>query len=379
MNEKQLEYLRIALDSCRQLNACINDLLDASRLDSGKLSLEVKPGSLAVLVKQLVASLQLAAATKKISLRQQAPPDLPDIPMDERRIIQVITNLINNALKFTHPGGEVTVKVGDAPSLPDYVCVSVRDTGCGIPSNELSRVFARLYQIKHGDATNEHGFGLGLYLCNELVRLHGGRIWAESELGKGSEFTFLLPKHPMVKLMSVLVVDDDPNVRELVKAVLERSDFVVLTADDGRAALQLAERRRPDAVVLDLNMPDVDGAEVLKQLRQRWGAIPVVVLTGFSNREMMHRALEAGPFTLLAKPCDPKELLAAVRRLNNPEESVVQNLTRRHRPGGGPSTVRNRARPISSQLRPQPQESKTTVLGIFLIFRSVPGSDFKTA
>ncbi|HXJ59083.1 MAG TPA: response regulator [Verrucomicrobiae bacterium] len=321
VNETQTEYLGIALHSCKQLHACINDLLDASRLETGKLSIEVQASSLAALVKRAVASLELTATNKGVALRHQVQPNLPDIPFDEQRMTQVMTNLINNALKFTGSGGVVTVSVGEAPTLPDFLCVSVRDTGRGIPEDELGRIFDRLYQIKDGDATNEQGFGLGLYLCRELVQMHGGRIWAESEPDKGSVFTFLLPKQPHVKPTMVMVVEDDADVRDLVKHTLEGAEFVVVTAHGGKAALQLTRNHRPDLVVLDLNLPDIDGPEVLKQLRQRWGALPVLVFTGLPDGELMTRALESGPFTLLTKPCNPDELVATLRRLKKQEET----------------------------------------------------------
>jgi DNA-binding response OmpR family regulator len=124
-----------------------------------------------------------------------------------------------------------------------------------------------------------------------------------------------------VEPITVLVVDDDPGMRDFVKDVLERGDCVVVTAESGKESLQLTERHRPDVVVLDLNMPDVDGPDVLKQLRQRWPSLPVLILTGFADGELMNRALESGPFTLLAKPCDPDELAATIRSLKHQERS----------------------------------------------------------
>jgi len=328
VNETQLEYLGMALDSCKQLHLCINDLLDASRLDTGKLSIAVKTGSLPALVKRVVASFQTSTSVKGIALRYNAQDDLPGIPFDARRMTQVITNLINNALKFTEPGGAVAVEVGQAHDQPEFVSVSVTDTGRGIPSVDLSRIFDRLYQIKDGDATKEAGFGLGLYLCRELVQLHGGRIWAESKAGQGSVLTFLLPKRFPEELGSVLLVDDDPGVREVLSRVLEQAAFSVVATDSGPGSLKLAEQPRPDVVLLDLQMPDVDGAEVLALLRKRWGAIPVIVLTGFPDSELMHRALASGPFTLLAKPCEPDELLATIRRVRKQEETTFFRTNR---------------------------------------------------
>jgi signal transduction histidine kinase len=351
VNATQMEYLGIALHSCKQLHGCINDLLDASRLETGKLSVEVRTNSLSALVKQTLTSLEPSATGKGVTLRHEMQPDLQNIPFDERRMTQVITNLVNNALKFTDSGGHVTVKVSEAPVQPDFLCVSVTDTGRGIPEDELGRIFERLYQIKDGDATNEQGFGLGLYLCRELVQLHGGRIWAESQPGQGSVFTLLLPKHPHVQAATVLVIDDDPGVRDFVKTTLEQADFVVVTADGGTAALHLTERHRPDLVVLDLNLSDIDGPEVLKELRQRWASLPVLVFTGFPDGELMTRALESGSFTLLAKPCQPEELVATLRRLQKQGETSFWSADARD-PHAQPDFARNRASTHANDFAP---------------------------
>lgn len=331
LNQTQLEYIGIARDSCRQLHGCINDLLDASRLETGKLRIEKKTGSLGGLGQRVVKSLEPLAGFKGLILRCHVQPGLPDVPFDGPRIIQVLTNLVNNALKFTPSGGTVTVRIEEDKLQPELLCVSVNDTGQGIPQDELARIFDRLYQIKEGDATNEQGFGLGLYLCRELVEMHGGRICAESGPVNGSTFTFLLPKQPNEKRTTVLVVDDDAGVRDFLKTILERADYVVVPADTGKAALQLTENHRPDVVVLDLRMPDIDGSEVLKELRRRWPSIPVLVLTGFPDGELMNRALECGPFTLLAKTCKPDELVATIQRLKKQEETSFWKMNKHGR------------------------------------------------
>jgi PAS domain S-box-containing protein len=194
LTQNQGDYLGIAMDSCNQLRLCIDDLLDATRLETGKMTLDVKQASLAALLHRAVFSSQHTAVAKDIAIFQDIHPNLPDIPMDESRITQVVTNLLNNAIKFTPHGGRILLRAADWPPHSEYVQVSVTDTGCGIPLAEQEHIFDRLYQVKAGDATTEQGIGLGLYLCRELVQLHGGSISVESAVGKGSTFSFVLPK-----------------------------------------------------------------------------------------------------------------------------------------------------------------------------------------
>ncbi len=194
LNETQQEYLGIARESCHRLHVCINDLMDATRLETGKLTLEMKRGSLATLVQQLATVLGPVAARKQISLTYEVPSELPEFPFDEDRLMQVLVNLTNNALKFTPEHGRVTITAGAMPNHPGYIKVTVRDTGCGMAPAELERIFERLYQIPNIDGGSEQGVGLGLFICRELVESHGGRIWVESELGKGSAFSFSIPQ-----------------------------------------------------------------------------------------------------------------------------------------------------------------------------------------
>src|SRR5262249_44946882 len=145
LNETQLEYLQIAQESCNRLRVCINDLMDATRLETGKLTLEMKPASLPGLIKHLITLLGPVAKTKNVSLIKKVDTQLADFPFDENRIMQVLLNLVNNALKFTASGGQVVVSVSEPEDRPGYVRVSVRDTGRGIAANELERIFGRLY------------------------------------------------------------------------------------------------------------------------------------------------------------------------------------------------------------------------------------------
>jgi len=254
---------------------------------------------------------------------------LPEVPLDENRIVQVITNLLNNALKFTPEGGKISLKVCESPKRPEYVQVQISDTGRGIPKHQLDRIFDRLYQVKLGDAATEKGIGLGLYICRELVDLHGGQIWVESEMGKGSTFTFELPKDAGQQAPTVLVIDDDPAILKSLRYALQQAAFKVITAEGGDQALQLMHRQGPDVVLIDLDMPGMDGAEALKEIRSKWGPVPAVVHTGYPNGELMMRALDCSPFTVLAKPCPEKQLVDTVRMVQRQSDTCFWRKNRR--------------------------------------------------
>jgi len=313
LNDKQREYLRIAMESCNQLRVCINDLLDATRLETGKLSVELKPVALGELALRVVTTMNPAATGKRIRLTCNAEHGLPPVEIDESRITQVIMNLVNNALKFTAAGGEIKVNVAASAEKKDFMEVSVSDTGRGIPEGQMDRIFDRLFQVKNGDASTEHGVGLGLFICRELIRLHHGDIRVESRFGSGTTFTFDLPaKAPVEERSNLLLVDDDPAMREILSTILERAQFDVSTAEDGTQALLQIRRHVPDVILLDLEMPGMDGPTTLQEIRREWGPLPVVLHTGHVDGPLLSRALEWAPFTVLSKPCPMDQLVQTI-------------------------------------------------------------------
>ena len=324
LNETQLEYLGIAKESCDQLRLYINDMLDVTRLETGKMSLEFQVAPLAPLVETVVGMLGPAAAGKSVHLSQGCQPDLPAIPFDLHRIRQVLTNLVTNAIKFTPSGGKVFLHLSEAPADPECLQVTVRDTGCGIPRNDLGLIFNRLYQAQR-DATaaeSRSGLGLGLYICQELVQLHGGRIWAESEPGQGSTFTFTIPKRRRAPVAYILVVDDEAAICSTLRALLEKEGYQVALAGGGAEALGLMRQQRPALVILDLDMPDMDGAETLAQIRQQWKDLPVVLHTADPESEIMIRTLKCAPFAILTKPATRGQILNTVRSLVQPNHET---------------------------------------------------------
>ena len=323
LTETQQEYLGVAMDSCNQLRVCINDLIDATRLETGKLTLQIQPASLTGLVQKILTAMGPRAAEKKLALIDHLQPDLVPVPMDETRITQVVTNLLNNAIKHTRPGGTITVTAGQSLARPQVVEVSIADTGCGIPNEERERIFDRLYQIKKGDASSEQGVGLGLYLCRELVQLHGGAIHVESEVGRGSTFSFCLPMDQRWLQTSLLVIDDDPMILDMVRELLGAEHFHVRTARDGEEGLAEIRRQVPDIILLDLAMPNLDGAATLKAIRENWGALPVILHTGFADSEIVKEAVLFSPFTLLAKPSTAAQIVETVRKVQRSGDTTT--------------------------------------------------------
>jgi len=193
LTPSQTEYLGFVKESCDQMRVCLNDILDVARMETGRLSLRRAPQDFTVLVRRTMMSFESRARDSKITLHECVAPGLPKADVDPHRISQVLGNLVDNALKFTPEGGAVRISVGTDPSEPKWIRVSVSDTGKGIPAEHRANVFDRLYQVRDGSEQSRMGLGLGLFICKEIVRLHGGEISVESEVGKGTTVRFTCP------------------------------------------------------------------------------------------------------------------------------------------------------------------------------------------
>ncbi len=194
LTSEQQEYLHISQDCLGQITNQVNDLLDITRLDTGKMSIHQQQEDLSVLISRIVAAMNTTAQHKSLTISVSSDLDTPTVWIDQSRITQVLTNLLSNAIKFTPPGGSIVVEASDYPGDSSNVCVSVRDTGCGIPPDHLDHIFDRLYQVEEGHTRVEGGLGLGLSIAQEIIKLHGGHITVHSQLGQGTRFTMTLPK-----------------------------------------------------------------------------------------------------------------------------------------------------------------------------------------
>lgn len=313
----------------------IDDLLDVSRIVSGKLTLNVQPVELATLIERALDAVRPAAEAKQIKL-QPALDVTAVVRGDPHRLQQVASNLLTNAIKFTPKGGRVQVLVERQDSSAE---ITVVDTGQGIAKEFLPQVFDRFRQADSTTTRKSSGLGLGLAIVRHLVELHGGTITAHSEgPGRGATFTVKLPLAPAARAhvaahretaipdcppelagLRVLVLDDDQDSREMLKSVLEHCDIDVTTESSAQAALELLTTWQPDMIISDIGMPEMDGFMFIEQLRARpaetGGRIPAVALTAHARMNDRARALYSGFNNHLPKPVEPQELYAVLASL----------------------------------------------------------------
>ena len=313
VNEKQAEYLDDIISSGNHLLSLINDVLDLSKVEAGQVELEVGPFSLREALERGVVMVREQATEEGVQVELSAGPEVDVVEGDERRIKQVIFNLLSNAVKFTPTGGEVDVS---AIRVNGEVRVSVADTGPGIASGDHERIFEEFQQTDAGLERLE-GTGLGLALSKRLVELHGGRIWLESELGKGSTFVFTLPARVGIAMTGerILVVEDNEKNMKLFRDVLSATGYRTLEATTGGEAVELATEHAPDLVLMDIQMPGVDGVEALRRLRadERTAAIPVLAVTAQAMQGDREHFLAEGFDGYLSKPVNVRELIGTVR------------------------------------------------------------------
>ncbi len=209
LNQEQRGHMSTILKSVNQLGAMVHDLLEATRAESGKIRIERRCVSIGDVVRLAVIMMRGVARDKRVGLEVGVDERIPFVHGDPDRILEVLINLIDNAIKFTPADGAVTVRACRIPTDPDFICISVTDTGCGIKPEARNLIFERLYQDPNAVDNNRKGLGLGLYIAQELVKLHGGRIWVVSDAGQGSTFSFTLPIYSLPKLLFPVVTYKD--------------------------------------------------------------------------------------------------------------------------------------------------------------------------
>ncbi len=332
--ERALETIERNARSQAQL---IADLLDISRIITGKLRLDPKPVELPRIIEAALDSARPAAEAKGIHLDVFLDPLMTPMLGDADRLQQIVWNLLSNAIKFTPQGGRVEVRLTEA--MPNAV-VQVVDTGVGIRADFLPHVFDRFRQAESSHTRSHGGLGLGLSIVRHLTELHGGTVEVASDgEGKGSTFTVKLPlaveltgevpveRRPaapqvwsapdLLKDLRILVVEDEKDTRELLVMALEGCGARVTSAVSVPEALAAFERAAPDVIVSDIGLPGEDGYSFIRKVRARngGGRVPAAAVTAYAGAEDRRRALESGFQTHLAKPVDPSELVATVARL----------------------------------------------------------------
>ncbi|UFP95640.1 ATP-binding protein [Gloeobacter morelensis] len=323
-------------------NQLIEDLLDISRIVAGKLRIEAAAVDLAGVIEAAIGTVRPAAQARAIEVDTEIEPGVPPLMGDATRLQQVVWNLLANAVKFTPNGGRVRVRLARRGTAAE---VAVSDSGQGIAPHLLPHVFERFRQADSSSTRSHGGLGLGLAIVRQLVELHGGTVSAASPgEGQGATFTVRLPFDEARALLAgdhspgdwtresptaccgrldglrVLVVDDEPQARELVRTTLELCGAQVATAGSAAEALAEVRRFKPAVLVSDIAMPGEDGYALLRQMRlleaEHGWRIPAVALTAYARVEDRRRALLAGFQTHLSKPVEPSELVAAVANLS---------------------------------------------------------------
>jgi PAS domain S-box-containing protein len=343
--DKQKAAMDAVVRNATSLTQIVEDVLDVSRIISGKVRLEVQPVELPLIVEQAVGTIRPAADAKGLKIDLIVDPQATPVSGDPERLRQIFWNLCSNAVKFTNPGGRVEVRL---VRMNSHVEVTVTDTGIGIAPHFLPFVFDRFRQADAGIARTQGGLGLGLAISRHLVELQGGRIFVDSPgIGMGATFRVELPvrnvygmypagerQHPHSEVatalvvpdlhgISVLAVDDDGDALALVREILEATGATVETAGSGPAALEKLKRMKPDMLVADLGMPKMDGFELIDRIRrsEATGQLPAIALTAFARSEDRVRALRSGFQLHLSKPIEPGELMAAIASLARPRRA----------------------------------------------------------
>jgi signal transduction histidine kinase/ligand-binding sensor domain-containing protein/ActR/RegA family two-component response regulator len=338
LTAEQREYIQTAQFSASSLLALLNDILDFSKIDAGRLDLEAADFSPAQCVSAAAKTLEVRAREKGLALECQVSPKAPDLLVgDAGRLTQILLNLIGNAIKFTDRGS-IAVRAGVESETAEAVCLrfAVTDTGIGIPPEKQALIFERFRQADTSTSRRYGGSGLGLAISSRLVEMMGGRIWVESELGKGSTFSFTAmlarsraaarsvaahdgPPGPAPALLPlrILLAEDDPVNQRVAVGLLTKAGHTVVMAQHGREVLKILQQEPDvDLILMDLQMPELDGLETTRLIREKEKAtgahVPILAMTASAMKGDRELCLAAGMDGYVSKPFQPQALRDAI-------------------------------------------------------------------
>lgn len=348
LNERQLNAIQTIERSGTHLLELINDILDVTNIESGQLKLRLEPTSISDLCQSSLAFVKKQAHHKRIELKLLLPPHLPDIALDRKRVLQVLVNLLTNAVKFTPEGGLVTLEVTFLQTLPKSSEANARpetilriiatDTGIGIAPAQIANLFKPFVQIDSALNRRYQGTGLGLTLVKRIVEMHHGTVAVSSELGRGSRFIVELPYQTMnISSQSkthesrdfnlsispsqsshlILLADDSEANINTLSSYLTAKGFRLITASDGYQAVTLAQTEAPDLILMDIQMPGLDGLEAIQRIHQSPNSsnVPIIALTGSMLPGDRDRCLQAGALDYISKPIRLKKLVCMINSL----------------------------------------------------------------
>lgn len=338
LNDKQLVYVNQIDDSGKHLLALINDLLDITKIDSGKVDIELEKMHPEQTIKSTVNMVSnqyiIDGLIKKnnISTKIDVDPGLEVITADVRKFKQIMLNLLSNAIKYSPSGGEVLVRASKIKNT--HARIEVSDNGIGIEADAVDKIFDEFHQVNRVRDEQLGGTGIGLALTRRLVELHGGEIGVDSEVGKGSTFWFTLPlrdtdiqgpdNHEEDKVIvgnvskghRILVVEDNKVNLKMILDMLSVHNYEVIVAVNGKEAIELAQKHKPDLVLMDIRMPVMDGLEATKRLRsmKEFDNIPIIALTASAGSDAEERQISAGCTEHLSKPIQTKQLFPVLEK-----------------------------------------------------------------
>jgi len=341
LTEKQLKSMQTIEESGRHLLSLINDILDLSKIGANKLDLDISPVSVDAVCRSSLQFVKQAALKKAINLSFTVDSAVTILHVDERRFKQILVNLLSNAVKFTPEGGEVGLEVvGNAAQQTAHF--TVWDTGVGIPEKDKERLFEPFTQLDSKIARQYSGTGLGLALVERMTKMQGGEVQVESTVGKGSRFTVSLPwsgtdnatgtvvesetngtsskiAHQLASTTKkqsglILLAEDENTTAAILADYLQLRGYQVVTAQNGLEALTRAREKRPDVILMDMYMPEMDGLEATRHLRadRDLATVPVIALTALAMSGDRERCLAAGANDYLSKPVDLQQLVKVI-------------------------------------------------------------------
>jgi PAS domain S-box-containing protein len=307
LNEKQKRFLSHVHKDSLHLLELINDTLDLSKIEAGRMELNPESFSARDVVGEVVSSILPRAQAKSQKLQNHVRNG--SILADRVRFKEILFNLLSNAVKFTPDGGEIAI---DSQIDGDFASFAVKDTGIGIPEDEHVSIFDKFYQAASTTKGIREGTGLGLAITKRLVELHGGTISVESEKGRGSTFTFLLPLNGSGR-KRVLILEDEPSARELLCTYLESTGYEIQTAASVQEAISLARVQKPDVMTLDPNLPGYSDSQALEEIRRRpeFAGVPLIVVSVQDRDETL---LNRGAAAILQKPVKKEILLETLHK-----------------------------------------------------------------
>ncbi len=363
LSQQTCSNLVMIVSSGRRLSNLVNDILDFSKLRYNNLELQIKPVGMRENVELVLTLSRHLIDQKELQLINAIPPNLPTVAADENRVEQILHNLVGNAIKFTDSG---TVQISAEVVDNHYLAITVSDTGIGIPEDKFDRIFEFFEQVDGSAGRPYEGTGLGLAITKKLVELHGGEIYVESTVGKGSRFTFtlpvsddqveskadhssppsgqspifnnqllevnsnaqqIIPPSPQPGEFTILVVDDEPVNRQVLVNHLSVHHYAIIQATNGLETLAVLERGLiPDLILLDVMMPRMTGYEVCQKIRETWPAhqLAIMMLTAKNTVSDRVAGLEAGANDYLSKPIEKDELLARVKTHINIKQLLTE-------------------------------------------------------